>query len=134
MPTSRFHGGMPVTSRPAMRMRPDWASAKPAISRSSVDFPDPEGPSRAKNSPGSTVTLTSRRTGVAPYERWMPDTSTRTLSIGPQRGEQAVRCIGADHHDRDREHAERGTRPATRDALHVKVDAVGHRRLARGGR
>ena len=55
MPTLRFHGGTPVTSRPPISSRPDWCWLKPAMRRSSVDLPEPEGPSSAKNSPGSTV-------------------------------------------------------------------------------
>jgi hypothetical protein len=39
---------------------------KPAISRSSVLLPLPDGPSSAKNSPGSMSRLTSFSTSVLP--------------------------------------------------------------------
>jgi len=35
-------------------MRPESGSSKPAITRSVVVLPDPEGPSIVKNSPAST--------------------------------------------------------------------------------
>ena len=53
MPTLRFQGGVPVTSLPPMSTSPAWCWLKPAMRRSSVDLPEPEGPRSAKNSPGS---------------------------------------------------------------------------------
>ena len=66
MPTLRFHGTTPVTSLPPTSSSPAWCRAKPAMRRSSVDLPEPEGPRMAKNSPGSTVSVMSRSTGVLP--------------------------------------------------------------------
>ena len=66
MPMSRFHGGIAVTSAPSTRSAPDCGWLKPAIMRSRVDLPEPEGPSRAKNSPGAMSRVTSRSTGVVP--------------------------------------------------------------------
>ncbi len=66
MPTPRKCGGTPEMSWPSIKSSPLWCWLKPAISRSSVDLPEPEGPSSAKNSPGSIFKLTSRSTGVAP--------------------------------------------------------------------
>ena len=53
MPTSRFHGGSAVTSWPSIRTLAGLGLVKPAISRSRVVLPQPEGPRKAKNSPGS---------------------------------------------------------------------------------
>ena len=66
MPTSRRCGGVPVMSRPSISNSPRWCWLKPAISRSSVDLPEPEGPSSAKNSPGSMRSVMSRNTSVLP--------------------------------------------------------------------
>src|SRR5690242_17213929 len=46
---------MEVTSRPASSMRPESGRSNPAIKRSSVVLPDPEGPTRVKNSPRLTT-------------------------------------------------------------------------------
>ena len=52
-----------------MRIAPlVWASS-PAISRSSVDFPQPEGPSSTENSPFRRETETSSSAAVEPNRR-----------------------------------------------------------------
>ena len=51
MLTGRSYGGMSVMSRPSMKMRPAVGRSKPASMRSSVVLPQPEAPSRQKNSP-----------------------------------------------------------------------------------
>ena len=43
-----------MTSVPASSMRPASGSSKPAMSRSVVVLPEPEGPSSVKNSPRPT--------------------------------------------------------------------------------
>ena len=78
MPTLRFQGGTPVTSSPSIRIAPRCARLKPAIRRSSVDLPHPEGPSSAKNSPGSTTMSMSRSTTFVPNARFTSRASTLT--------------------------------------------------------
>ena len=51
MLTSRLCGGVLVTSSPPTRTVPEVGSLKPAIIRSVVVLPHPDGPSREKNSP-----------------------------------------------------------------------------------
>ena len=51
MLTCRLAGGTRVTSPPRSRMRPLVGSSKPAIMRSVVVLPQPDGPSIEKNSP-----------------------------------------------------------------------------------
>ena len=51
-----------VTSLPSMKTRPAVGVSSPARMRKVVLLPEPEGPSRAKNSPGSIVE-------VDPFER-----------------------------------------------------------------
>src|SRR6185295_16954011 len=66
MPKLRRSGGRRVTSSSCTRIRPRSGASKPAISRSAVVLPLPEGPSRARISPLSTVSERSRRTVWTP--------------------------------------------------------------------
>src|SRR5689334_13378509 len=51
-----------------MTMSPSVMSSRPTIIRSSVDFPQPEGPTRIMNSPSATSMLTSFTAGnPSPY-------------------------------------------------------------------
>ena len=50
-----------------------------AIKRSNVDFPEPDGPSSAKNSPGVIVRLIFFNTSVVPYDRLTSRHSTLTF-------------------------------------------------------
>ena len=49
----RLAGASSVTSRPSMLIVPPVVSSSPAISRSSVDLPQPDGPTKTTNSPSS---------------------------------------------------------------------------------
>src|SRR6478735_8330383 len=51
MASPRLAGGTSVTSSPSMRIWPEVRSSRPAIRRSSVDLPQPEGPTKTTNSP-----------------------------------------------------------------------------------
>ena len=55
----RRFAGTPRTERPRMRISPALGSSKPAIMRTSVVLPQPDGPRIEKNSPGLTTKLTS---------------------------------------------------------------------------
>ena len=49
-------------------MSPEVMSSRPTIIRSSVDFPQPDGPTRIMNSPSATSMLTSFTAGnPSPY-------------------------------------------------------------------
>ena len=50
--------------RPAMKMSPAVMLSKPAIMRSVVVFPQPDGPRKAMNSPFSTLRLKSFTAGA----------------------------------------------------------------------
>ena len=58
MATPRFAGSSRVTSRPLIVTRPELIGSRPAMARSSVDLPQPEGPTMTRNSPSSTARLT----------------------------------------------------------------------------
>src|SRR4051812_5476881 len=53
----------------------------PATADSRVDFPEPDGPSTARTSPGATETVTPSRAGTPSYWTARPVTS-RTASAG----------------------------------------------------
>ena len=55
-------------SSPSSRMRPASGVSKPAITRSSVVLPQPDGPSSAKNSP-SLISSETPSTAVTRAER-----------------------------------------------------------------
>src|SRR5262245_22310717 len=74
----RSLGSTPFMSRPPTRIVPALGSSSPTINESSVDFPQPEGPTRMKNSPSAIVRLTSRT--AAPPEENAFDTRSRTIS------------------------------------------------------
>src|SRR5947207_5757553 len=56
---SRCEARFQVTSSPPRWIRPRVGSSRPAIMRSVVVLPQPEGPSRQKNSPSLTVKVES---------------------------------------------------------------------------
>src|SRR5581483_4226979 len=65
--TSRAYGGWRVTSLPPRRTRPASGRSKPAISRSVVVLPEPEGPSIVKNSPCAISRSTCAIATTSPY-------------------------------------------------------------------
>ena len=54
----------PDRVRPPTAMRPASSRSNPATMRSSVLFPQPEGPSRARNSPAATSMVTPSTAGA----------------------------------------------------------------------
>jgi hypothetical protein len=52
---SRSFGALSLTTSPPMRSSPSVMSSSPAIIRSAVDFPQPDGPTRIMNSPSPIV-------------------------------------------------------------------------------
>ena len=54
MAMSRSFGGRSFTTRSPIKMVPPVISSSPAIDRSAVDFPHPEGPTSTMNSPSFT--------------------------------------------------------------------------------
>ena len=67
-------------SRPARRSRsnPPVTSSSPASARSSVDFPRPDGPTRAMNSPSATLSETPSRAMTSPGKTLV--TFSKTIS------------------------------------------------------
>ena len=68
MEMPRSEGASHVTSRPPMAMAPSVRFSRPAIIRSRVDFPHPDGPTKTQNSPSATSRLTPWMTGTSPKD------------------------------------------------------------------
>src|SRR5688500_5636387 len=67
MAMPRSFGAMSLTTRPPMEMVPALAVSRPAIVRSSVDLPQPEGPTSTISSPSRMARLTSSTATTGPY-------------------------------------------------------------------
>ena len=67
MEMRRLAGGNWVTSRSPMRMVPDVGVSSPAIMRSVVVLPQPDGPSSTVKLPAGTVKLTPWIAAAPPY-------------------------------------------------------------------
>src|SRR5688500_10635809 len=65
---SRSLGWTRFTTRPPISISPALMFSRPAIIRSSVDLPQPEGPTSTQNSPSSMATSTPRTTSVGPKD------------------------------------------------------------------
>src|SRR5262245_9895338 len=76
MPTSRLFGGSRPTSRPLISTRPAVGSTNPAMIRSVVVLPQPEGPRSVRNSPSSTVRSSAASASTSPYRCSTPSNTT----------------------------------------------------------
>src|SRR5207244_6346800 len=63
---SRREACLKVTSSPPNTIRPEVGSSRPAIMRSVVVLPQPDGPSRQKKSPSGIVNVDSRTAANSP--------------------------------------------------------------------
>ena len=86
MLTGRLLGGIPAMSCPSIRISPSVGSSNPAIIRSSVVLPQPDGPSSTKNSPAMISRLTLSTAATLPKRLvtlriWMMGSA---ISVFPQ--------------------------------------------------
>src|SRR5512132_3884513 len=80
MPTLRLPGASPVTSSSSMRTRPLVGVTKPAIIRSVVVLPHPDGPRRVRNSPSRTSRLSPSTAAMSPKRRVTSTRVTRAMT------------------------------------------------------
>ena len=73
---SRSRGDRFVTSRSPMRTVPAVISSSPAIMRSSVDLPQPDGPTRTRNSPLATDSVTESTARTPPAKSFVTSSSS----------------------------------------------------------
>ena len=85
MAMSRWRGARSVTSLPSISTEPAVTSSRPAIIRSSVDFPQPDGPTSTMKSPSATVSETSSTAATSPEKILL----TCSSSIAAIRGSRA---------------------------------------------
>ncbi len=87
--TGRLFGGLSPISSPKILMLPSVGNSSPAIIRSVVVLPQPDGPSSEKNSPSRICRSMSSTASAASPNRlvtpWMP-TAQRSSFIGGLRG------------------------------------------------
>src|SRR6185295_15742855 len=78
---SRSLGATAFTTRLPMRTSPPEIFSRPAIMRSSVDLPQPDGPTSTQNSPSAIETSTPCTTSVEPND--LRTALRATAAMGP---------------------------------------------------
>jgi hypothetical protein len=81
MAMSRSFGSTLLTTRAPISISPPEISSRPAITRNSVDFPQPEGPTSTQNSLSSIWMSTPCTTGVEPNDLNTPLRVTAAMTI-----------------------------------------------------
>src|SRR6202140_2510927 len=112
---SRSRGGRLFTTRSAMRTSPLVMSSSPAIMRSAVVLPQPDGPTRHTNSP-SLMSRFSLLTASAPPPSYRLVRSSRTTpamtrSSFDRPGEHASDEISLEGKEHDQGNDDRDNRP-----------------------
>src|SRR5919106_3806713 len=81
----RARGGSPFTTFPPIRTSPSVGSSSPAMTRSKVVFPHPDGPSRTRYSPAWVAISTPSTALTSPVSKcfFSPRTSTTCAMLGP---------------------------------------------------
>src|SRR4029079_1413910 len=87
-------------------MRPPSGRSNPAIIRSSVVFPQPDGPSSVKNSPASTASVTLSTAAKSPKRRVTPSMESKAMVKAP-----LSRLAQQQQDDDDQQHGDR-SKPA----------------------
>src|SRR5690606_27644446 len=79
MAMPRLAGGTSLTISPSMAICPPEISSSPQIRRRSVDFPQPDGPTKATNSPSSTVRSMPLSTSTGPKDLRISESSSLAI-------------------------------------------------------
>ncbi len=80
MERPRLAGGTSVTSAPSIRMRPPLTSSSPAMRRSSVVLPQPDGPTKTTNEPSAISRSAPLMMSCAPKDFFTPSSVMRPIS------------------------------------------------------
>src|SRR5260370_4339436 len=105
MAMSRSLGATELTILPSMRISPSLTLSSPAIIASSVDLPQPEGPTRATNSPACASRLMPLRTSTAPKRLCSPEMVSVAMiarSLDGALGKSANEVLPAEEIDQQR--------------------------------
>src|SRR5919199_5253357 len=127
MATSRSGGATSLTTSPPMRIVPSDTRSSPATDRSAVDFPQPDGPTRIRHSPSSTVSVRSSTATVPSSNRLVtPSKAISAMRSFPsldgardQPADEEALSEQVERHDRKRREAQPG-----HDRRHVEVVAA----------
>src|SRR5262245_28999134 len=84
MPTPRCCGGASVTSSPSSATSPESGCSRPAMTRRSVDFPDPDGPRSAVSEPPAIAIETSSSATYSPNRLVTRRTAIATVVLLPE--------------------------------------------------
>src|SRR6185312_4914554 len=127
MAMSRSFGGTSLTTSPPIKMSPPVMSSRPAIMRSVVDLPQPDGPTRTTNSWSAMSRSMPRTASTSSYflitlRRFTSAmNSTSTLcGTGGQAGNVVVHQEGVD--DQRRRGAEQGAGHDLSPVEHIALD------------
>src|SRR6266550_8911063 len=109
----RSRGGRSETSRSPIRTVPPSIRSRPARHRSSVVFPQPDGPSRTMNSPSRTSRSTSLRAIVFPKTLRTDSNATLDMFSSPTRSPEIeqVPAHEEDEEERRDDHEEAAREP-----------------------
>src|SRR5215831_13059357 len=119
MDRPRLAGGTSLTSTPSISIRPLVTSSRPAIRRSKVDLPQPDGPTKTTNSPSSISRSTEGMIVTSPNDLLtllrmilplMPKSPGFCSSFDRSKGEAAHQLPlrePAEHQDRRYRHGRR---------------------------
>src|ERR1700734_2284150 len=127
---SRSFGATEFTSLPSMRISPSLTVSSPAIIASSVDLPQPDGPTRAMNSPVRASRSMPFSTSTAPNRLCSPETVSVAIvarSFDRALGEAANEILAAEEINQERRHSPDQDRGA-RDIVGVSVHLTGRKR------
>ena len=78
---SRSFGARLLTTRFPILILPSAINSRPAIMRKSVDFPQPDGPTKVTNSPSATEIDIPWMTSTPPYDLRTLTTSTDAIVL-----------------------------------------------------
>src|ERR1700710_1642068 len=109
---SRRCGETPLTRSPPIRTSPPSTFSSPAIMRSVVDLPHPDGPTSTANEPSGTLRLRSSTTRRPPGNVFTSDLSSSS-AISPlyRSGEEARDDVALEEAEQDharQRHEDRG--------------------------
>src|SRR3984957_16742937 len=125
MAMPRLLGSRWVTSAPSISMMPASVSSRPAMAFSSVDLPQPDGPSSTVKSPASIGRLMFFRTCRGPKDLNSPETETANIYPLNATGRDAAHEVASrDEIDQQR----RQGRQQCRRRVHVVFDHAGRGR------
>src|SRR6185436_18643765 len=83
MAMSRSFESSSLTTRPSIAISPAPMSSRPASMRSSVDLPQPDGPTSTMNSPSAMSSEMPCSTFVAPKDFSIPEKETEAIRSSP---------------------------------------------------